>query len=68
MGSRQNSQLELLSNEQLMEEKLAMQKALLYLESLHGRPTNKEDKELVRPLYDKYRSLKRLISKTAMVR
>lgn len=57
-----------MSNEQLMDEKIAMQKALLYLESLHGRPTNKEDRDLVRPLYDKYRSLKRLISKTVLVR
>lgn len=50
-----------------MNEKIAMQKALLYLESLHGRPTSREDRDLVRPLYDKYRSLKRLISKTALV-
>lgn len=56
-----------MNHEQLMEEKVAMQKALLFLESLHGRPSNREDRDLVRPLYDKYRTLKRMIAKTQLV-
>ncbi|CAB3364254.1 Hypothetical predicted protein [Cloeon dipterum] len=53
--------LESLSREQLLSEKVALQKALLHLESLHGRPSTKGDRDLVRPLYDRYRSLKRLV-------
>lgn len=30
----------------------------MYLEKKHGRPTSKEEKELVRELYDKYREIK----------
>ncbi|XP_064639103.1 protein FAM13A-like isoform X3 [Lineus longissimus] len=47
---------------QVQEEKLAIQKALLYFESLHGRPSSKDEKELMRPLYDRYRNIKRIIS------
>ncbi|KAF4522955.1 hypothetical protein B566_EDAN009545 [Ephemera danica] len=53
--------LEELSREQLLAEKVALQKALLHLESLHGRPASRTDRDLVRPLYDRYRSLKRLV-------
>lgn len=58
---------EQMNNEQLLEEKISMQKALLYLESLHGRPSSKEDRDLVRPFYDKYRTLKRLLAKATLV-
>ncbi|XP_046393788.1 protein FAM13A isoform X2 [Ischnura elegans] len=54
-------ELESLSREQLQEEKLALQKALLHLESLHGRPSSREERDLVRPLYDRYRMLKRMV-------
>ncbi|XP_059477326.1 protein FAM13A [Neocloeon triangulifer] len=53
--------LEALSREELQAEKVSLQKALLHLESLHGRPSTKGDRDLVRPLYDRYRSLKRLV-------
>ncbi|KAJ8960870.1 hypothetical protein NQ318_020169 [Aromia moschata] len=33
------------------------------LESIHGRPNNKEDRDLVRPYYDRYRTLKRMVAK-----
>ncbi|EFA03155.1 protein FAM13A isoform X2 [Tribolium castaneum] len=55
--------LEQMSNEELIDEKIAVQKALLYLESIHGRPDNKEDRNLARPIYDRYRILKRMIGK-----
>lgn len=51
-----------MSNEQLKEEKLAVQKALLQYENLHGRPSTKDDKALMRPIYDRYRKIKRLIA------
>lgn len=56
--------IENMTGEQLVEEKIAMQKALLFLESIHGRPQNKEDRDIVRPFYDRYRILKRMVSKT----
>lgn len=55
--------IELMNREQVHEEKLAVQKALLHFESIHGRPKTKEDKDLMRPLYDRYRQIKRLITK-----
>ncbi|ESP03871.1 hypothetical protein LOTGIDRAFT_110353 [Lottia gigantea] len=49
--------------DQVQEEKLAIQKSLLHFENLHGRPTNKIEKDLMRPLYDRYRSIKRILAK-----
>ncbi|XP_054013995.1 protein FAM13A isoform X1 [Hylaeus anthracinus] len=51
--------MEELTYEQLIEEKTAVQKALLHIENIFGRP--KEDRTVVRPLYDRYRTLKRLL-------
>ncbi|KAK9745064.1 hypothetical protein QE152_g7228 [Popillia japonica] len=62
--SERSEALEQMTNDQLVEEKIAVQKALLYLESMHGRPSNKEDRDLVRPIYDRYRQLKRLVRLT----
>jgi hypothetical protein len=59
--------LEEMTHEQLIEEKAAMQKSLLQLESTFGRPSSKEDRDLVRPLYDRYRLLKRIILRHAPV-
>lgn len=56
-----------MSNSELIEEKVMIQKELLNLQSMFGRPNNKEDKDLVRPLYDRYRNLKRAISRTSSV-
>lgn len=56
-----------MSGEQIIGEKVAVQKALLYLESIHGRPSSKEDRDLVRPLYDRYRTLKRMMAKVSLV-
>lgn len=46
-------------------EKLALQKALLYFENIHGRPRSTEEKEVMKPLYDRYRAVKRLLGRTA---
>ncbi|XP_041363087.1 protein FAM13A-like isoform X2 [Gigantopelta aegis] len=56
-------EINMMNREQIYDEKLAVQKALLHFESLHGRPTSKEEKDLMRPLYDRYRSIKRILSK-----
>ena len=54
----------MMSAEQIQEEKIAVQKALLNFESTHGRPSTKAEKELMRPLYDRYRSIKRSLPKS----
>lgn len=56
-----------MTEEHLIDEKTAVQKALLHLESLHGRPVTKEDRDIVRPLYDRYRILKRCVIRTVTV-
>ncbi|KAK3797227.1 hypothetical protein RRG08_030453 [Elysia crispata] len=56
-------ELSLMSREQVHEEKLAVQRALLHFEGLHGRPSTREEKDLMRPLYDRYRSVKRMLAK-----
>lgn len=60
--------MEDLSYEQLLDEKTAVQKALLHIESVFGRPVSKEDRAVVRPLYDRYRTLKRLLIRVGAVR
>ena len=46
-------EVDMMGREQLQDEKLAVQKALLQHESLFGRPNTKKDKDLMRPLYDR---------------
>ncbi|XP_034935925.1 protein FAM13A isoform X2 [Chelonus insularis] len=53
--------MEEMTHEQLLDEKTAVQKALLHIENAFGRPVSKEDRAVVRVLYDRYRTLKRLI-------
>jgi len=50
----------------VQEEKLAVQKALLHFEGIHGRPKSRDEKDLMRPLYDRYRTIKRLLSRQPM--
>lgn len=60
--------MEDLDYEQLLDEKTAVQKALLHIENVFGRPVSKEDRTIVRPLYDRYRTLKRLLIRVGAVR
>lgn len=60
--------MEDLTYEQLMDEKSIVQKALLHIENTFGRPVSKDDRSIVRPLYDKYRSLKRNLIRAGVVR
>uniref|UniRef100_A0A182NGT6 FAM13A-like domain-containing protein n=1 Tax=Anopheles dirus TaxID=7168 RepID=A0A182NGT6_9DIPT len=60
---QRSENLDLLSNEQLTEEKASVQRALLYLESMYGRPASREERDAARPLYDRYRLIKRLVNR-----
>lgn len=53
--------LSLLTAEQIQQEKIDLQKGLLYFEQLHGRPQNPESKRIMRPFYERYRQVKRLL-------
>uniref|UniRef100_A0A2M4BC77 FAM13A-like domain-containing protein n=1 Tax=Anopheles marajoara TaxID=58244 RepID=A0A2M4BC77_9DIPT len=55
--------LDMMSSEQLTEEKASVQRALLYLESMYGRPASREERDAARPLYDRYRLIKRLVNR-----
>lgn len=57
--------LDKLSMEQLLHEKTAVQKGLLYLEGMFGRPNSKEERDLARPLYDRYRQIKRMLNRNS---
>lgn len=49
--------------EQLIDEKSSVQRALLYFESVFGRPGTPEERDAARHLYDRYRLLKRLVNR-----
>lgn len=65
-GGRTN-EINDLNRGDLLEEKLAVQKALLHLENVFGRPVTREDRDLVRPLYQRYRALKRMVIRNSGV-
>lgn len=56
-----------MSPDQLVQEKSAVQRALLYLESLYGRPNTREERDTARSLYDRYRTIKRLVNRSASI-
>lgn len=58
-----STDLEELSADELIKEKSAVQKGLLYLESIFGRPISRDERDAARPLYDRYRIIKRLVNK-----
>ncbi|XP_060789378.1 protein FAM13A-like isoform X3 [Neoarius graeffei] len=47
-----------MSRTQLALEKMSLQKCLLYYESLHGRPSSKEKRSVVKELYEHYHVVK----------
>lgn len=57
--------LEDLTPEQLLDEKTAVQRGLLYFESLFGRPSTRDERDAARPLYDRYRVIKRLVNRNS---
>lgn len=56
--------LEELTADQLVQEKTTVQHGLLFFESLYGRPATKDERDAARPLYDRYRQLKRMVSRS----
>ncbi|TNN70588.1 Protein FAM13A [Liparis tanakae] len=42
-------------------EKVSLQKCLLYFENLHGRPSTRQERTLMKPFYDRYRLVKQLL-------
>ncbi|XP_029104718.1 protein FAM13C [Scleropages formosus] len=50
-----------MTQKQMALEKITLQKCLLYFESLHGRPGTRQERNLVKPLYDRYQMIKQLL-------
>ncbi|XP_033881981.3 protein FAM13C-like isoform X2 [Acipenser ruthenus] len=56
-----------MTQKQMALEKVALQKCLLYFESLHGRPGTKQERNLMKPLYDRYRMIKQFLCATSSI-
>ncbi|XP_059215411.1 protein FAM13A-like [Centropristis striata] len=54
-----------MSQFQLTMEKTSLQKCLLYFENLHGRPSTRQERTLMKPFYDRYRLVKQLLHSSA---
>lgn len=65
--SNRPENLDELNADQLMHEKAAIQHSLLYFESLYGRPSTREERDAARPLYDRYRIIKRMVSRSISI-
>uniref|UniRef100_A0A8C9WF56 Family with sequence similarity 13 member B n=1 Tax=Scleropages formosus TaxID=113540 RepID=A0A8C9WF56_SCLFO len=55
-----------MTKEQLSCEKGVLQKNLLHYESLHGRPVTREERLIVKPLYDRYRLVKQMLTRASI--
>lgn len=56
-----------MTKEQIANEKVALQRALLHYESIHGRPVTKSERQVMKPLYDRYRLVKQILSRASAV-
>ncbi|XP_072534621.1 protein FAM13A [Salminus brasiliensis] len=56
-----------MTREQIASEKVALQKALLYYESIHGRPVTKTERQIMKPLYDRYRLVKQILCRASTI-
>ncbi|KAI4813194.1 hypothetical protein KUCAC02_024538 [Chaenocephalus aceratus] len=54
-----------MSHFQMTLEKTSLQKCLLHFEGLHGRPSTRQERTLMKPFYDRYRLLKQLLLSAA---
>ena len=61
-------ELESMTPEQLLQEKVDLQSALLQFEDLFGHPETNDEKVLVKDVYDRYRSVKRHIRRSSSIR
>uniref|UniRef100_A0A3B3Q656 Family with sequence similarity 13 member B n=1 Tax=Paramormyrops kingsleyae TaxID=1676925 RepID=A0A3B3Q656_9TELE len=55
-----------MSKEQLSCEKMVLQRNLLHYEGLHGRPATREERLIVKPLYDRYRLVKQMLARASI--
>ena len=55
-----------MSREQLSSEKTVLQKNLLHYEGLHGRPVTREERLVAKPLYDRYRLVKQMLTRASI--
>ncbi|KAM8910699.1 protein FAM13B isoform 2-T7 [Spinachia spinachia] len=55
-----------MTKEQLSSEKTVLQKNLLHYEGLHGRPGTREERLGVKPLYDRYRLVKQMLTRVSI--
>ncbi|XP_031722867.1 protein FAM13B isoform X2 [Anarrhichthys ocellatus] len=55
-----------MTKEQLSCEKTVLQKNLLHYEGLHGRPVTREERLVVKPLYDRYRLVKQMLTRISI--
>ncbi|XP_064369790.1 protein FAM13C isoform X9 [Dromaius novaehollandiae] len=56
-----------MTKKQMTLEKISLQKCLLYFENIHGRPVTKQEKSLMKPLYDRYRIIKKLLATPSLI-
>ncbi|XP_077310249.1 protein FAM13C isoform X1 [Lithobates pipiens] len=56
-----------MTKKQMNLEKMSLQKCLLYFENIHGRPVTKQERSLMKPLYDRYRIIKQLLSTATLI-
>ncbi|KAM5255888.1 protein FAM13A [Ctenodactylus gundi] len=54
-----------MTKDQIANEKVALQKALLCYEGIHGRPATKAERQVMKPLYDRYRLVKQILSRAS---
>ncbi|EUB61449.1 Protein FAM13A [Echinococcus granulosus] len=58
---RRPEDVEHMSLAELAQEKLDLQKCLLYFEKMKGRPSDPITKRVMKPIYDRYRCVRRLV-------
>ncbi|XP_032878196.1 protein FAM13A isoform X2 [Amblyraja radiata] len=56
-----------MTRDEIGNEKVALQKGLLYYESIHGRPVTKAERQIMMPLYDRYRLVKQILSRASTI-
>ncbi|XP_056619255.1 protein FAM13A isoform X3 [Triplophysa dalaica] len=63
----QPDEIKEMTREQISAEKVALQKALLHYESIHGRPVTKNERQAMKPLYDRYRLVKQILLRASAI-
>ncbi|GCB72642.1 hypothetical protein scyTo_0006398 [Scyliorhinus torazame] len=56
-----------MTRDEIASEKVALQKGLLYFESIHGRPVTRTERQIMKPLYDRYRLVKQILSRATSI-